>query len=121
MLATAVAEVGRDHDYDWAIVEPSSMRSIIQLAGRVAVIAPDMPRINRICTCSIPMWFIWLRAVASRFFASGLEDKSFLLASHRLPEILTPEQWQPLPPLPASRERDPLALKNNLADLNTPA
>ncbi|MDD2885723.1 MAG: type I-F CRISPR-associated helicase Cas3f, partial [Dechloromonas sp.] len=27
VLATAVAEVGRDHDYDWAIVEPSSMRS----------------------------------------------------------------------------------------------
>ncbi|MFZ1831068.1 MAG: type I-F CRISPR-associated helicase Cas3f, partial [Candidatus Competibacteraceae bacterium] len=35
VLATAVAEVGRDHCYDWAIVEPSSMRSIIQLAGRV--------------------------------------------------------------------------------------
>lgn len=35
VLATAVAEVGRDHDYDWAVVEPSSMRSIIQLAGRV--------------------------------------------------------------------------------------
>ena len=35
VLATPVAEVGRDHDYDWAIVEPSSMRSIIQLAGRV--------------------------------------------------------------------------------------
>ena len=35
VLATPVAEVGRDHDYDWAIVEPSSMRSIVQLAGRV--------------------------------------------------------------------------------------
>ncbi|MFI3256470.1 MAG: hypothetical protein R3Y52_03395, partial [Psittacicella sp.] len=35
VYATPVAEVGRDHDYDWAIVEPSSMRSIIQLAGRV--------------------------------------------------------------------------------------
>lgn len=35
VLATPVAEVGRDHDYDWAIIEPSSMRSIIQLAGRV--------------------------------------------------------------------------------------
>ncbi|MDC9727695.1 MAG: type I-F CRISPR-associated helicase Cas3f, partial [Methyloprofundus sp.] len=35
VLASPVAEVGRDHDYDWAIVEPSSMRSIIQLAGRV--------------------------------------------------------------------------------------
>lgn len=35
VLASPIAEVGRDHDYDWAIVEPSSMRSIIQLAGRV--------------------------------------------------------------------------------------
>jgi CRISPR-associated endonuclease/helicase Cas3 len=35
VVATPVAEVGRDHDYDWAIVEPSSMRSIIQMAGRV--------------------------------------------------------------------------------------
>lgn len=35
VMATAVAEVGRDHDYDWAIIEPSSMRSIVQLAGRV--------------------------------------------------------------------------------------
>lgn len=35
VMATSVAEVGRDHDYDWAVVEPSSMRSLIQLAGRV--------------------------------------------------------------------------------------
>lgn len=35
VVATPAAEIGRDHDYDWAVVEPSSMRSIIQLAGRV--------------------------------------------------------------------------------------
>ena len=35
LVATPVAEVGRDHDFDWAVVEPSSFRSIIQLAGRV--------------------------------------------------------------------------------------
>jgi CRISPR-associated endonuclease/helicase Cas3 len=35
VLATAVAEVGRDHDYSWMIAEPSSMRSLIQLAGRI--------------------------------------------------------------------------------------
>ncbi len=35
VLASPVAEVGRDHDYDWAVIEPSSMRSIIQIAGRV--------------------------------------------------------------------------------------
>ncbi len=35
VVGTAVVEVGRDHDYDWAIAEPSSMRALIQLAGRV--------------------------------------------------------------------------------------
>ena len=35
VLGSPVTEVGRDHDYDWAVVEPSSVRSLIQLAGRV--------------------------------------------------------------------------------------
>ena len=35
IVATPVEEIGRDHDFDWAVVEPSSYRSIIQLAGRV--------------------------------------------------------------------------------------
>lgn len=35
LVATPVAEVGRDHDYDWCICEPSSYRSIIQMSGRV--------------------------------------------------------------------------------------
>lgn len=34
VLASPVCEVGRDHDYDWMIIEPSSMRSIIQASGR---------------------------------------------------------------------------------------
>ncbi len=35
VLGSPVTEVGRDHDYDWAVVEPSSQRSLIQLAGRI--------------------------------------------------------------------------------------
>lgn len=35
VVATPVEEVGRDHDFDWAIIEPSSTASIIQTAGRV--------------------------------------------------------------------------------------
>ncbi|CAH9017967.1 helicase [Candidatus Nitrosacidococcus sp. I8] len=30
-----ISEVGRDHDYDWSIVEPNSYWSLIQMAGRV--------------------------------------------------------------------------------------
>lgn len=35
VVASPVVEVGRDHDYDWAVIEPSSIRSVIQMAGRV--------------------------------------------------------------------------------------
>lgn len=35
VIATSVEEVGRDHDFDAGVIEPSSSRSIIQLAGRV--------------------------------------------------------------------------------------
>ena len=35
VVATPVEEIGRDHDFDWAIIEPSSAQSISQTAGRV--------------------------------------------------------------------------------------
>ncbi len=35
MIATPVEEVGRDHDFDWAIIDASSVPSIVQTAGRV--------------------------------------------------------------------------------------
>lgn len=35
VVTTSIEETGRDHDFDFAIVEPSSARSLIQMAGRV--------------------------------------------------------------------------------------
>ncbi|MDN5279898.1 MAG: CRISPR-associated endonuclease/helicase Cas3 [Clostridiales bacterium] len=35
VVATPVEEIGRDHDFNWALIEPSSFRSVIQMAGRV--------------------------------------------------------------------------------------
>lgn len=35
VIATPVEEIGRDHDFDWAVIEPSSAQSIVQTAGRV--------------------------------------------------------------------------------------
>jgi CRISPR-associated endonuclease/helicase Cas3 len=35
VVCSPVEEVGRDHDFDWGIIEPSSTRSIVQAAGRV--------------------------------------------------------------------------------------
>ena len=47
-VVSPVEEVGRDHDWDWAIIEPSSYRSFIQMAGRVLRhrnISPKLPNI----------------------------------------------------------------------------
>lgn len=35
VCTTNIIEVGRDHDYDWCILEPSSTRSLVQSVGRV--------------------------------------------------------------------------------------
>lgn len=35
VAATPAKEIGRDHDFDWAVIELSSTQSIVQTAGRV--------------------------------------------------------------------------------------
>lgn len=92
VLGSPVTEVGRDHDYDWAVVEPSSMRSLIQLAGRV--------RRHRAGACTQPNIAVLdtnLRHLQSPTGAAfrwpGFEDgETFLLASHRLGELLRPHE-----------------------------
>jgi CRISPR-associated endonuclease/helicase Cas3 len=50
VVATPVEEIGRDHDFDWAVVEPSSAQSIVQTCGRVnrhrLVACGDCPNIK---------------------------------------------------------------------------
>lgn len=35
VIATPVEEVGRDHDFDWGVIDASSIQSIVQTAGRI--------------------------------------------------------------------------------------
>ena len=87
VLATDVATTGRDHHYDWAIVEPSSMRSIIQIAGRVrrhySDGIPDQPNMvllqNNIRA---------LRGDTVVFQKPGFESNRLRLDSHMLDEIV---------------------------------
>lgn len=120
VLATAVAEVGRDHDYDWAIVEPSSMRSIIQLAGRV--------KRHRKFDCPIDKPNIALLdfnvkqlkhpdAATPAFRWPGFESADFPLRTHRLTELLVPEQWQTIDARPRILPRESLNPRGNLVDL----
>ena len=92
VLASPVAEVGRDHDYDWAIVEPSSMRSIIQLAGRVLRHrdkVPDHPNILLLNNN--------YKAMANKevcFERPGFETTNQKMGSHDLFDVLDAEQFK---------------------------
>jgi CRISPR-associated endonuclease/helicase Cas3 len=104
VLATPVAEVGRDHDYDWAIVEPSSMRSIIQLAGRVWRHRPDkkatMPNIS-IMQYNIKSLKQPNRNIGTEVFTRpGFEQASFLLASHDTNEIIRASELRRVDAIP---------------------
>ena len=100
VLASPVAEVGRDHDYDWTVVEPSSMRSIIQLAGRVmrhrelrgVLKHPNIHLLNEN--------FKSLRGEKVCFDRPGFEMRNLMLASHNLLERLHVEQYNPINAIP---------------------
>ncbi len=117
VLATAVAEVGRDHDYDWGIVEPSSMRSIIQLAGRI--------RRHRPGFCKLPNLYLLgtnIRHIANgpsqpAYCRPGFESSQFLLESHYLSELLTRDQLSSIDATTRIIERRKLEPTKNLVDL----
>jgi len=86
VLATAVAEVGRDHDYDWAIVEPSSMRSVIQLAGRVQRHRKQVPITENIHVLSKN--FKGIKGLDIRFEKPGFETKKLSYSSAELSDLV---------------------------------
>ncbi|MBE0407417.1 type I-F CRISPR-associated helicase Cas3f [Psychrobacter sp. AOP22-C1-22] len=94
VLATPVAEVGRDHDYDWAIVEPSSMRSIIQLAGRVWRHRPDKvaDEPNILLLQYNIRYFKHPNGKRPIFTHPGFETTLFKPPSYDLNELMTAEQ-----------------------------
>lgn len=86
VLATAVAEVGRDHDYDWAIVEPSSMRSVIQLAGRIQRHRKQVPVTENIHVLSKN--FKGIKGLDIRFEKPGFESKKLSYSSAELTDLV---------------------------------
>jgi CRISPR-associated endonuclease/helicase Cas3 len=94
VLATPVAEVGRDHDYDWAIVEPSSMRSIIQLAGRVWRHRPEKlaNEPNILLLQYNIRYFKHPNAQRPIFTHPGFETTLFKPPSYDLNKLMTQEQ-----------------------------
>lgn len=124
VLASPVCEVGRDWDADWAVAEPSSMRSLIQLAGRVQRHRRQPPAEPNMLLLDAPIrHFLRTQANAPIYIKPGFERntmlKPFLLATPWLTELLQPEEYQEpsatprIAPRPAA-ERDH---KTSLVDL----
>lgn len=93
VLATSIAEVGRDHDYDWAIVEPSSMRSIIQLAGRVWRHRPDkLAELPNMSLLQYNIRYLTARKAGSKpepvFKNPGFESKNTKIESYDLKALV---------------------------------
>lgn len=118
VLGSPVTEVGRDHDYDWAVVEPSSMRSLIQLAGRV--------RRHRTGACTSPNLSVLAtnlrhgqRPGQPAFCQPGFETANTLLSSHDLHTLLRPQERDVIDARPRLLAAVPpdFQPKNRLVDL----
>ena len=120
VLGSPVTEVGRDHDYDWAVVEPSSVRSLIQLLGRV--------RRHRAGECGSTNVHVFTRNLRSfthpteaAFRWPGFEanDGPFRLKSHDLRNLLDADELTTMDARPRILSPAPEALRpqEKLVDL----
>lgn len=89
LVATPVEEVGRDHDFDWAVIEPSSYRSLIQLAGRVLRHRDLMPAHANIALMQYNLKALTQKPNQPAYCRPGYEDHKHLLNSHDLNDLLS--------------------------------
>ncbi len=119
VVATPVEEVGRDHDFDWAVVEPSSYRSIIQLAGRVR-----RHREGEVQEANMAILRYNYRAFldgdrsGKRYFLHPGFEVDTTLVSHDMKELIDEEALRErIDAIPRIRKNEPLEPTKRLADL----
>lgn len=121
VLSSPVCEVGRDWCSSWAVAEPSSMRSLIQLAGRVQRHRRKAPASANFVVFDTNLKALEVSGAGKpAFLRPGFEDADrFLLASHRLKELWPDADGQRIDAIPRIRPR-PVAERRpriNLVDL----
>ena len=123
LVATPVEEVGRDHDFDWAVVEPSSYRSIIQLAGRVLRHRNKSPVEPSIMLMQYNLKGYIQKYSDKRdnkpvFYRPGYETYDNRLISHDLKQIVCEEDLNhSVDAIPRIQPNKKLTPKKNLVDL----
>ncbi|MDE0517968.1 MAG: type I-F CRISPR-associated helicase Cas3f, partial [Bdellovibrionales bacterium] len=96
-ISTPVEEVGRDHDFDWAVVEPSSLRSIIQLAGRVRRHRENVVHSPNVALMQYNLMALKLMALKKgvsqpAYCRPGYESTEFKLETHDLTKLLNEKE-----------------------------
>lgn len=119
LVATPVEEVGRDHDFDWAIIEPSSYRSIIQLAGRVLrhrTLEQDIEHPN---IGLLQYNLKGLRGAKVAFEKPGFEinNDKFKLKTKNLSDLIDLNEDAGINAIPRIQANTPLQATEKLADL----
>lgn len=125
VLASPVCEVGRDWDADWALAEPSSMRSLIQLAGRVQRHRREAPKTPNVLVFDTNLKGIRQSTGRNAVFTKpGFEkvtqqSDEFLLSSHGLSKLLTEAEYRHLDAVPRIQPRaaDDLRPRERWVDL----
>lgn len=91
VVATPVEEIGRDHDFDWAVIEPSSSQSIVQTAGRV-----NRHRLDPATTPNVSILQFnanWAKGRDVCFCRPGLESRRLKYDNQDMAELL---RWEDL-------------------------
>lgn len=122
VLASPVCEVGRDWDADWALAEPSSMRSFIQLAGRVQRHRRKVPNEPNMLLLDAPVkYFTQANRSGAVYQKPGFEKENgaFSLSSYWLHDLLEEDDYKVLSAIPRifPRPEDGWRIRENLVDL----
>jgi CRISPR-associated endonuclease/helicase Cas3 len=122
VVATPVEEVGRDHDFDWAVIEPSSFRSIIQLAGRVLRHREWSPEHSNLILLDYNHkgWKQHRGAENIRpvFVRPGYESPELQFSSHALSDLVNDESIRErIDAVPRIKRRDSLEPTKNLVEM----
>ncbi len=105
VLGTSVLEVGRDFDADWGIIEPSSMRSLIQFAGRIQRHRQIAPESENLVILDRNVRALHGEKVA--YCRPGFETGQHLLLHHDLHALIDEEGYRTLNAIPRIAEDVP--------------
>lgn len=105
VLGTSVLEVGRDFDADWGIIEPSSMRSLIQFAGRIQRHRQQVPASENLVILNRNIRA--LRGATVAYCKPGFETENHPFGTHDLRELLPEAAYRTINAIPRIVEELP--------------